>query len=283
MISPVAAFDPHDPDVKPDQYTELVYVTHQWAEDALSRNVGNRRISEMHVRIWEERYNKGRYRLTHQGIAFDREGYLNDGQHHLHGFQRSKSPGFWTSVTYNVDRASFAAIDGGILRAPAQLIDGGNADKKAAAARMLLQYPRISLPTQRVETEDVLEAYRALQEFIDPAVDMAGQVYRATKINIPMLAATLSVPMSTGYATNKILDFVAGVSEGAGLEADDARLALRNRYTVEASHLNKSDRLSGAYFIIRAWNAYARGESLTKLQRPRGGKVLNSDLPEVES
>ena len=277
------AFDVYDPNTRPDQYATLVFVTRVVALSLLEANHGNRRISEMHVRIWQERFNRRRYRLTHQGIAIDHDGLLEDAQHRLLGFLRSDCDGFWTMITYNVDRASFAAIDGGILRAPAQLIEGSYAEKKIAAARLLTKYPRISHPSARVDTEEQLETYSQLREHIDAAVELASPVYRQTKINIPLLAAVLTIPISTGYDSHKVTTFVRGLTEGAGLDSDDPRLALRNRYTVEAAHLNKSDRLAGSYYIIKAWNAHARGEKLTKLQRPRGSKVTNDALPEVEA
>lgn len=281
-----SAFDPFDHNVRPDQHTELVYVTQPWAHDALTRNVGNRRLSNLHVRMWQERFNKGRYRLTHQGLAFDHTGDLIDGQTRLHGFVRSDCQGFWANVTFNVDRASFAVMDRGGLREGAQLIEGPNADKKAAAARLLLRYPRIIYPTaQRIELEDLLETYSGMREYIDTAIEMAGPVYRETRINMPMLAAVLAVPLSTGYDLEKIAGFIDGLVEGVGLELGDPRLTLRNRFMIEARHLNQTARMNGLFFIIRAWNAYARGERLTKLQLPRGGGgiVTNDDLPEVES
>lgn len=272
----------YNPNVRPAQYSELVWADRAWVEQALSLNDSNRRLSPAGVRVWTERFNRRRYTLTHQGFAFDHDGYMCDGQHRAKGFLASDCDGFWTMVTYNVDRDSFAVMDNGLIRQPGQLIQGANANVKAAAARLLMDFPRLSFPTNRVDPADVIDVYKALEDKIDAAADLAVPVYRATGINKSMLTALLTIPLETGFDSARIVDFCDRLKDGANLEPDDPRLALRNRWAVESKYLNGVGRLSALFLITRAWNAYVRGERIKRLQLPRGGDASGDDIPEVE-
>lgn len=58
-------------------------ITPQLATEYLENAIDNRPISETHVDVLAREMREGRWRLTHQGIAFNHEGKLVDGQHRL--------------------------------------------------------------------------------------------------------------------------------------------------------------------------------------------------------
>ena len=67
-----------------------IYVTRITPQDAsrlldpeLGRNQQNRAVNKTQVRRLAEAMTRGHWRLTHQGIAFDRDDVLIDGQHRL--------------------------------------------------------------------------------------------------------------------------------------------------------------------------------------------------------
>lgn len=61
-----------------------VLVTREMAAAWLSRNFSrNRTIQNSRVARWKREMRDGLWRLSHQGIAFDRDGWLVDGQHRL--------------------------------------------------------------------------------------------------------------------------------------------------------------------------------------------------------
>ena len=277
--------DPYDPHREPAQRTELVFVTPATASRWLAHNHGNRPVSEVTVRRWTDLFNLGRYRLTHQGIAFDQDGNMVDGQHRCSGLSRSDCPGAWVQVTHGVDRAGFAVMDTGNTRRADQFIPGPNASTKAAASRMLTAYPTLSSPTRKVDNETVVSIYHDLQEQIESATDLAISVYRETLINKSMLTALHTVLIAAEFDRARLDEWCRGLETGAGLEAGDPRLALRSRWAIEAKYLNgagsSTGRLAALYLIVRAWNAYASGESLSRLQLPRGGGASNDMIPEV--
>ncbi|MCL2347315.1 MAG: hypothetical protein FWC50_03530 [Planctomycetaceae bacterium] len=77
---------------KSAQQSNLAYVvevTPQLAEMWLQRNFFNRKINEETVERLCRAMLAGHWRLTHQGIAFDRYGVLVDGQQRLEAVRRS--------------------------------------------------------------------------------------------------------------------------------------------------------------------------------------------------
>ncbi len=94
---------------------ETVTITPQQAADWLENNKDNRKLSNHKVREYLNEIKSGRWRYTHQGIAFDTDGFLLDGQHRLEAI---KEAGIATKmvVAYGVNRGEFTIIDRGFPR-----------------------------------------------------------------------------------------------------------------------------------------------------------------------
>jgi hypothetical protein len=104
--------------------THHVQITQTMARDMLKFNVDhNRKVRLQSVAMWLSRFRRGEYLPTHQGIAFDSNGNLIDGQHRLLA-ALEMPPGFtfWCDVTVGLSPAAFAAIDSGLVRSPAELL-----------------------------------------------------------------------------------------------------------------------------------------------------------------
>lgn len=65
--------------------TKIVQVTPAMAKEWLSKNPKNRKLSLPLARQYASDMKHGEWKLTHQGIAFDKNGNLLDGQHRLMG------------------------------------------------------------------------------------------------------------------------------------------------------------------------------------------------------
>jgi hypothetical protein len=68
---------------------ELVHVTPEVAERFLEKNHSNRKVRESVVDTYAKDMTEGRWEQTHQGIAFDSDGNLMDGQHRLMAIVKS--------------------------------------------------------------------------------------------------------------------------------------------------------------------------------------------------
>jgi hypothetical protein len=93
----------------------LILVTPHLAEQWLAANADNRRIRPSHVDNLAEEMRTGRWRVTHQGIAFSSAGRLIDGQHRLHAILASGQP-CTLAVFTGLDDDMFGALDRGARR-----------------------------------------------------------------------------------------------------------------------------------------------------------------------
>jgi len=93
--------------------TELLNVNPSLAREWLRRNTNNRPMRQSHVATLRQSFERGEYVPTHQGIAFDAEGVLLDGQHRLAAIALMEdSHVFPMLVTFGLNRdAAFDVID----------------------------------------------------------------------------------------------------------------------------------------------------------------------------
>lgn len=121
----------------------------------------NRPVSKAHVRTLAADLAAGRWKTTHQGIAFDTSDNLVDGQHRLWAIVESGVPAV-LQVTRGVDPMAFEAIDQHRKRTAGQILamEGiqRDAPRFAAMARALLvaRYGH-SRPTVTEGTQFALE------------------------------------------------------------------------------------------------------------------------------
>lgn len=277
-------FNPYDSSSPPAQYTHNMFVTPAMASEWIgTKDVGNRRSSVPYIKVWTERYRLRKYLLSHQGIAFDWDGNLRDGKNRLTALASmvgTDFPGVWIPVTFGVDPSSFAIMDTGLARNAGQFIPAPYANEKAAAAKILLDFPLLKVPTRKVDNPDVFAVHDALPELAE-AAKLSHEIYTASGINATSHTAVLTVILASGASRDLVTAWCEGLRTGAGLSIGDPRLALRNKWAVDGQQLSnggRSARRDGLYYITRAWNAHAAGERLTKLQLPRGGV---DDIPAV--
>lgn len=93
--------------------TELVSVTPSLSREWLKKNTKNRAIRPSHVETLRQSFERGEQVTTHQGIAFDTEGILIDGQHRLTAISlMPETFSFLMMVTWGLDRDKvFPVVD----------------------------------------------------------------------------------------------------------------------------------------------------------------------------
>jgi len=85
--------------------TELITVTPELARLWLKSNIGNRNIKPLNVIKYAKDMRNGTWTTTHQGVAFDHDGLLADGQHRLMAII-SADVAVDMLVTFGVDRGN---------------------------------------------------------------------------------------------------------------------------------------------------------------------------------
>ena len=105
-------------------HTQTMDVSPEQAMRWLDGNVHNRPLDHKYVDHLVSEIKAGRWKLGHQGIAFDPSGKLLDGQHRLWAVALSGLP-VRLSVTFNAPADSLEYLDGGKLRTRAERMSLG--------------------------------------------------------------------------------------------------------------------------------------------------------------
>ena len=140
--SSTQARDHAKPQSGPPMRMAIELITPEMARAWLAANQSNRPISEQVIKRYAEDMKAGRWKATHQGIAFDRAGLLLDGQHRLRAIIRAGIAVLF-AVFRDCDRDTFDRLDTGRKRtaADALAIDGTeHARTLAAIARSLIRF-----------------------------------------------------------------------------------------------------------------------------------------------
>lgn len=118
---------------------EILTVTPEMADKWLGKNEGNRKLREQRAAHLARAIQDGKYRLTHQAIAFSNKGRLLDGQHRLRAVVLSQMP-IETVVAFDVPETAFEVMDAGLPRKMYERLrsDPKNTSVATTAFRLLL-------------------------------------------------------------------------------------------------------------------------------------------------
>ena len=101
--------------------TKRENITPKKATEYLAQNFCNRPLTPTTVQKYVGLIQTGQFYLTHQGIAFDEQGRLRDGQHRLAAIIQAAQP-VTMMVTRSLTEAACLAIDDGRKRTDAQAL-----------------------------------------------------------------------------------------------------------------------------------------------------------------
>lgn len=93
-------------------------ITPEIAKEYLTKvdpTLKNRPINKRYVDLYARDMKAGKWRITHQGIAFDKDGFLRDGQHRLNAIIKSNTPVIMV-VSRGLEDNSYIGIDSGLKR-----------------------------------------------------------------------------------------------------------------------------------------------------------------------
>jgi hypothetical protein len=233
----------------------------------------NRRFSSALATKYAAQMNAGQWKITHQGMAFDWDGFLLDGQHRAGAIVILGKP-IDMDIRIGCDPDTFDVLDSGNRRAAHQMISHAHAKTISAGARYLgaitgnitTGHIRGGIYATSATTAEVLAIAIEWPELGTYAASAAYCRSRAQILAAPHLAV-LAQAARTRYA-DRIPTWLDGLAYGENLTGTDPRLHLRNRFASDRSALNAQPPMAYA-LIVRAWNAYAQGTSMGVL-RVRG-------------
>jgi hypothetical protein len=251
------------------------------AAEWLKKNTLNRPLSRQTVTQLARAIERGEWKLTHQGIAFDEEGRLVDGQHRLEAVVKA-GIAVDMLVAHGVARTAFTVMDTGRKRTgrdALSLAGEANSTHLAAALRGLQLY--LSSPdatwsggSSLVSNDQLLTILEAHPEMRE-AINRGMALNRATKVTVTAASIGWYVTCRERADIDQTAWF-DGLITGAGLTASDPRLVLRNTLLGMAAgkrYRRKDDSREHLLYYLKAWNAWVEGRPLKLLRRSPGEKM----------
>ena len=241
---------------------EVEEITPTIAERYLSKSRLNRPLHNRTVDRLANVMTRGLWQLTNQGLAFDSEGWLVDGQHRLASIIRS-SVTVQMLVARNVSHeVAIQAIDSGSKRTPGQrlaMMGEANGNSRASICRyvsILLSEEKASHETWNpIDDRWVTDEYRAELDELAPLKTPPG--LRLTGVPRGIMCLMLKKDPERGRV------FVDGLVTGQDLSAGSPILLLRNKLTISArGEVMKRDQF---VWTLASAAAHLSGERLTKM------------------
>jgi hypothetical protein len=270
--------------------TVVQVVTPEMASEWLARNTRNRSINTAHVARLAEEIRCGRWRSTHQGIAFGADGTLYDGQHRLHAIVKAKTP-VMMRVTFGLPVEALDAIDTGEGRNATDVLSiadgkhmGTNKRSSLVAAFALTTTGGIGIRGRttvahlRAALADHGDHYDAIKELV-AAHDRLAQG--------PMIGALC---ICHKIAPEQTLEFARLIRDPSGLDKDHPAVALRDFVLLYYVAGNTNARMDLADRTFTAVRAFQKGQTRKFV---RGGpairvetlnqwrRIMGREIPEV--
>lgn len=251
-----------------EPHNVVMQVTPSMAARWLEGNTHSRRLSQGHVERLAREMKSGRWKLTHQGIAFSTRGVLLDGQHRLWAIIMADAP-VPLRVFFNEPADVVEDIDGGLARGTADRINLGDrfgreiGKKHLATLRCLV---RGLWPPRRLafgEEIDLLGRHLAAIEF---ALANLSLTVRARGVST---AITRAVVARAWYSVNhgRLSHFCSVLRGGLATgPADEAIILLRDFLVRSEDGRSDLAAIREQYGKIeRALKAHLDGEPLSRL------------------
>lgn len=246
-------------------FGEMKEISPALAEMMLARNLGNNRaMRRSKIDRFVHMLKEGRWRLTHQGILFDKTGALIDGQHRLAAIVAAGTAAL-TWVFFGAESETFALIDSGTPRKRQDIlrIDGHvNTVLLSAAAQLTHQIERGSprgAGSDHVLENDEVTAFVANRPTLTRACAIASNL--ASKVRGPTAAFAVAAHLSLRYDGEKAEEFWEKMISGVGVaSATDPVHIIRERLVKRAYSSSHNSRAQCAGDLVLAFNLFLKGK-----------------------
>lgn len=250
-----------------DPYSVVMKVTPAIADAWICDcNTHNRKLVDAHVDRLAGEMKAGRWRLTHQGIAFSTNRVLLDGQHRLWAVVLSGVT-VPLRVFFNEQAEGLGAIDAVQARSNDQIITlaGGHGEvgrRELATLRAMTTglgtYTRMTAG----EEAEILSQHRA-------AVDFALEILPAARFRGVATAVTRAVLARAFYSADpgKLRHFASVLQSGVATSQQDQPISLLLKFLMDAAqgHRGRPEVRERYGKAERALQAFLASESLSRL------------------
>lgn len=218
------------------------------------------------------------WKFSHQGIAFNSDGELVDGQHRLQALLLADkiNPGIVIPmmVTWNLPRESNEKIDINRRRQPGTFLamEGyASANRLSTTLKWIHLYGLTDFdePFDKAHWSRMLDVagLRAVLRShpLAPEGVAVGSKFQSLGLLTASAAGAGWVICRERYEEATVDEFITGVMTGADLKTGDARLALRNWSINRRERQARADAPVHLAFFLKAFRAFRLGEPVSSL------------------
>ncbi len=239
--------------------SSITTITPKMAEAFLRRNRSNRPINKSTLAGYVNDMANDRWRLTHQGIAFDKEGNLVDGQHRLTAICMSgRSQDFW--VFHGVPQTPI--MDRGLQRSIKDCLTFAGMDgvtkQHIALITCIKGYPKLG----------VFEAGEYLMRHHTNIQKAIAFTKGHSRLKPSPIAAAMFAALEDGIPESVIAHFVNILSSGITSRPSDETIIRFRDKMQNTPFSSQTDRADVFKMAMRVILAVAKDEKLTKLYVP---------------
>lgn len=252
----------------------VVTVTPDLAREWLKRNNRNRALHPQRVTDLAEAMKRGEWTENGDTITFSESGDVQDGQHRLAAVVKSGVPIRCLVVEGLPDEAQDTKDVGArrTFAAVLQIRGVASSTNVAALARLVFDHG-----TGQLRSHNHPPSHAQLLAVVEKHLDElreSNRVGKAVRRQLPIsqnytaLAHWLCMPLDPDDSEF----FFARLRDGQGLVEGDPIFALRKAIILDAiKPRNRMDGVHHLALIIKAWNAYRKGEKIIVLAWRSGG------------
>lgn len=246
--------------------SQVVTLTPDLAAVFLERNPANRKIKPSVVEIYAHDIARGAWVFNGQPIIISDTGELNDGQHRCSAVVEADKP-IEVLLIVGIKRDTRTTLDQGRARTAGDFLSmegATNTNVLAASANFLWQYRNRGAIRQSGSSSatksEVLEIVRDNPGLTKSVAFV--QVTAAASVGGPSILAFAHFVFKSTRHRDDADFFIHSLMSGAGLKNGSPILYARNRLINERGRLKPREK---AEILFKAWNAWKRGENITRI------------------
>lgn len=248
-------------------YAKVEIVTPKAAHEWLSKMIFNRPLKDTLVDGYARIMRAGGWDLNGQGLIFDDNDLLLDGQHRLHAVIAADCP-IEMLVVRGVKKGVFDSIDIGSKRRSADVLGILGFEHTAAFAATLCWVRRYELGNLRsIQPEDkptspeiagMAKRYADVHDSVRWCFSALGKTAdRPVIARAHMAFAHWAFHRASG---RKATEFFTGLATGADLPVSSVVWQMRKRLLVDVRSRERMSPTVILAMVVKAWNAYCTGE-----------------------
>lgn len=275
---------------KQHSHSKVVRLTPKDAQRLLKLNTHNRKIDDATVLKYATDMEEGRWRYNGVPIIISDDNRIIDGQYRLTALSmQAESASITVLLVTGVKMSAQSTVDINKPRDLAAILtleDIDHVDSTVAAGIRMFVIWDMGYLFQDTRTMRAHTSKPALAQWAMKNTDVVELLYEARQYDViparngALRAIYAKMVLAQGKSEN-VDEFFAKLASGIDLQVGSPILALRNRLIkIQSDRIRISDRdLIG--FVVKAFNAWRKGETWTKVQRPRGGTWSKDNFPKI--